>query len=72
VIDLAAERAMRGAWEAVNGQVEDIQPAGNVSGLDIREMEKQFVAWNSEKGGTAENFVGALYGFIKQKVKREG
>jgi hypothetical protein len=39
-------------------------------GIDIDEMEKQFVEWVSEKG-TPENYVSALYGFIKQKVKRE-
>ena len=41
-------------------------------GIDIQEMEKQFVAWNAEKGVTPENYVSALYGFIKQKVKWEG
>jgi hypothetical protein len=40
-------------------------------GIDIVEMEKQFVEWNSEKGVTPDNYVSALYGFIKQKVKRE-
>jgi hypothetical protein len=35
-------------------------------------MEKQFVAWNAEKGVTPENYTGALYGFIKKKLKREG
>jgi hypothetical protein len=39
-------------------------------GIDIDEMEKQFVEWVSEKG-TPENYIGALSGFIKQKVKRE-
>jgi hypothetical protein len=42
-------------------------------GIDIDDMERQFVAWNEGKGGGAlENYVGALTGFIKQKVKREG
>jgi hypothetical protein len=41
-------------------------------GTDIQEMEKQFVAWNAEKGITPENYTSALYGFIKQKLKREG
>lgn len=41
-------------------------------GTDIQEMEKQFVAWNAEKGVTPENYTGALYGFIKKKLKREG
>ena len=41
-------------------------------GIDILEMELQFVAWNTEKGVTPENYVGALYGFIKQKVNRAG
>jgi hypothetical protein len=40
-------------------------------GIDILEMELQFVAWNSEKGITPENYVPALYGFIRQKVKRD-
>jgi hypothetical protein len=41
-------------------------------GTDIQEMEKQFVAWNAEKGVTPENYTGALYGFIKKKLTREG
>jgi hypothetical protein len=40
-------------------------------GIDIHEMEKQFTEWNAEKGVTPDNYAGALYGFIKQKVKRE-
>ena len=40
-------------------------------GTDIQEMEKQFVAWNAEKGVTPDNYTGALYGFIKQKMRRE-
>jgi hypothetical protein len=40
-------------------------------GTDIREMESQFVAWNVEKGVEPENYSGALYGFIKQKLKRD-
>jgi Initiator Replication protein len=39
--------------------------------IDIQEMEKQFVAWNAEKGVTPDNYTGALYGFIKQKMRRE-
>ena len=35
-------------------------------------MEKQFVEWNAGKGGEPENYTAALYGFIKQKMKREG
>jgi hypothetical protein len=35
-------------------------------------MEKQFVAWNAKKGVAPDNYTDALYGFIKQKVKREG
>ena len=41
-------------------------------GIDIDEMEKQFVAWNKDNGSEPENYVAALFGFIKQKVKREG
>jgi len=41
-------------------------------GIDIQEMEKQFVAWNAEKGVTPENYTGALYGFVKAKLRREG
>jgi hypothetical protein len=37
-------------------------------GIDIQEMEKQFVAWNAEKGITPDNYTGALYGFIKKQV----
>jgi len=40
-------------------------------GIDIQEMETQFVAWNAEQGTTPENYTGALYGFIKKKVQRE-
>lgn len=40
-------------------------------GIDIQEMEKQFVAWNADKGVTPDNYTGALYGFIKQKMRRE-
>jgi hypothetical protein len=41
-------------------------------GINIQEMEKQFVAWNAEKGITPDNYTGALYGFIKKKLAREG
>jgi hypothetical protein len=44
-------------------------------GVDIREMEKQFIAWMDAKGGagvSAENYCAALGGFIKQKLKRGG
>lgn len=41
-------------------------------GIDIQEMELQFVAWNNEKGGTPRDYIAALYGFIKQKIGREG
>jgi Initiator Replication protein len=40
-------------------------------GTDIAEMEKQFVAWNAEKGVTPDSYTDALYGFIKKKLKRE-
>jgi hypothetical protein len=33
--------------------------------------EKQFVAWNAQNGGQPENYVAALYGFIKSKLRRE-
>jgi hypothetical protein len=39
-------------------------------GIDIEEIKKQFAAWNAEKGVTPDNYTGALYGFIAQKVKR--
>jgi broad specificity phosphatase PhoE len=45
---------------------------GKFPGIDIQEMETQFVAWNAANGVTPENYTGALYGFIKQKVRREG
>jgi hypothetical protein len=41
-------------------------------GIDIQEMEKQFVAWNAERGVTPDNYSSALYGFIRNKLKREG
>jgi hypothetical protein len=40
-------------------------------GIDIDEMEKQFVAWNAEKGVTPDNYTSALFGFIRNKLKRE-
>jgi len=40
-------------------------------GIDIEEMERQFVAWNDDRGTTPENYVAALYGFIKRKLERE-
>jgi len=45
---------------------------GKVPGIDIQEMESQFVAWNTDNGSEPENYVAALFGIIKQKVKREG
>jgi len=43
-------------------------------GVDIREMERQFMAWKEAKGVgagvSAENYSAALSGFIKQKLKR--
>lgn len=39
--------------------------------IDIHEMELQFVQWNTDNGVTPENYVGALYGFIKSKLRRE-
>jgi hypothetical protein len=41
-------------------------------GTDIDEMEKQFIEWNAGQGATPDNYVGALYGFIKQKLQRAG
>jgi hypothetical protein len=40
-------------------------------GIDIHEMESQFVAWNADNGTEPENYVGALFGFIRQKLRRE-
>jgi hypothetical protein len=42
----------------------------NFPDIDIDEMEKQFVAWVSEKG-EPENYLSALFGFIRQKLRRE-
>lgn len=39
-------------------------------GIDIDEMERQFVDWVADRG-EPENFTGALYGFIKQKLAKE-
>lgn len=41
-------------------------------GLDIDELERQFVEWNTAQGVTPDNYVGALYGFIRKKRQREG
>jgi len=40
-------------------------------GIDVQEMERQFVEWNEAKGMTPDNYCGALFGFIKQKVGRD-
>jgi hypothetical protein len=40
-------------------------------GVDIQEMEKQFVEWNAERKTEPDNYVSALYGFIRKKVERE-
>jgi len=40
-------------------------------GIDIDEMEAQFVGWNSDRGVTPENYTSALYGFIRKKIDRE-
>jgi Initiator Replication protein len=43
-------------------------------GVDIREMEKQFAAWREERRGdgvSAENYCGALNGFIRKQLKRK-
>jgi hypothetical protein len=43
-------------------------------GVDIREMEKQFVAWKEERGGAGvspENYCSALNGFIRKQLKRK-
>jgi hypothetical protein len=40
-------------------------------GTDIHEMEKQFVEWNAGQGVAPDNYTGALFGFIKQKLRRE-
>jgi hypothetical protein len=39
-------------------------------GIDIDEMERQFVEWNAGNGAALSNYVGALRGFITQKVQR--
>jgi Initiator Replication protein len=58
-------------WSGLNeDQFKSLRKA--FPGTDIQEMEKQFVAWNTEKGVTPENYAGALYGFIKHKLRREG
>ena len=42
-------------------------------GIDIDEMERQFVEWLKEKreGVGPENYSAALYGFIRKKLRRE-
>ena len=40
-------------------------------GIDIDEMERQFVTWNDEKGVTPDNYAGALHNFIRKKIARE-
>jgi hypothetical protein len=42
-------------------------------GVDIRDMEKQFIAWKEAKGGagvSAENYCNALNEFIRKELKR--
>jgi Initiator Replication protein len=61
----------KAGWSGLtNDQTKSLRKA--FAGVDIDEMEKQFVAWNAEMGITPDNYTGALYGFIKQKMKREG
>jgi hypothetical protein len=40
-------------------------------GIDIEEMERQFIVWNEGRGVTPDNFVSALYGFIRNKLRHE-
>ena len=42
------------------------------AGIGLQEMERQFVAWNRERGVTPDNHASALYGFLRQKVRRAG
>jgi hypothetical protein len=68
-------RAFRYFWPArghsglTEAQFGSLQ--GKFPGIDIQEMETQFVAWNGKNGSEPENYVAALYGFIKQKVQRD-
>ena len=41
-------------------------------GIDIQEMEAQFVAWNTERGTQPKTYIAALIGFIRNKLRREG
>jgi hypothetical protein len=43
-----------------------------MAGEDIQKVESRFVAWNADNGTEPENYVAALHGFIKSKVKHEG
>jgi hypothetical protein len=36
-----------------------------------RETASTLFEWNAENSSEPENYVGALYGFINQKVKRD-
>jgi hypothetical protein len=45
---------------------------GKFPDIDIQEMEGQFVAWNAANDTKPENYVAALYPFIKQKLRRDG
>jgi hypothetical protein len=61
-------RGHRGLTDAQYNSMRRIFP-----GIDIDEMERQFVEWNRTKGdGDLENYPGALTGFIRQKIRREG
>ena len=43
-------------------------------GVDIREMEKHFIAWKEERGGAGvspENYCSALNGFIRKRLKQK-
>jgi hypothetical protein len=47
---------------------------GLFPGVDIQEMEKQFVAWkdaNNGAGVSAENYCNALNEFIRKQLKRK-
>jgi len=43
-----------------------------MAGEDIQEMGRQFVALVADNGTEPENYVAALHGFIKSKVKHGG
>ncbi|MBV8890876.1 MAG: replication initiation protein [Acidobacteria bacterium] len=59
------EKGWSGLTEAQSGSIRNTFP-----GIDIQEMERQFVEWNRAKRVEPDNYCAALYGFIRGKLKQ--